>query len=614
MKVAILVIALFALTAFAQEEQEYFGLPSRQQIGNGFKTAGNIAGKVSGPLSTAGGVINRLPPVQVGPVNTRVVGAGLAGAGVATGIASKGFNYVGNKLGGREVEEEFEFIDEPVEYVDVEAVEDFNLPNRQQVANGFHKAGNIAGTVSNVAGKVSNYAGKASSGLHWVGNKIGGKELEDEDEYVVVYLDEADEVADEYYQEFVDEQLVDDSQEYEVEFAKTVPNDAPQPRVKVACIRTVDGKPVSPKTLAQIHQKLNKGQQTELEEEYADEEDLYVEFIDEPLESDDGSLEYDFVCYDAEEVEFFGLPSFGQIKSGASNLANKGISAGKNLVNKGISAGKNVAHSALNTGAKAANAVSRGANSLANGAAKVASGTGKVAKVAGTVSKVSKGVQVGAGAVSAGARFIPHPIARGVSAGAGAVSKGAGAVSKVSGQLAKGTGAASKIAKGVSTVSRGVSKGAAAAGRGLSKAAGKVGGRGREIEFFADEPVEYVYYHPVEYVYEPVEFVYEPVEFIDEPVEFVDFDAVEDFNLPNRQQVANGFHKAGNIAGTVSNVAGKVSNYAGKASSGLHWVGNKIGGKELEDEYVIVYLDEPVDLAEFVDVDAVEDFNLSNRQ
>ena len=183
MKVAILVIALFALTAFAQDEQEYFGLPSRQQIGNGFKTAGNIAGKVSGPLSTAGGVINRLPPVQVGPVNTRVVGADLAGAGVATGIASKGFNYVGNKLGGREVEEEFEFIDESVEYIDVEAVEDFNLPNRQQVANGFHKAGNIAGTVSNVAGKVSNYAGKASSGLHWVGNKIGGREVEEEQEY-----------------------------------------------------------------------------------------------------------------------------------------------------------------------------------------------------------------------------------------------------------------------------------------------------------------------------------------------------------------------------------------------------------------------------------------------
>ena len=282
------------------------------------------------------------------------------------------------------------------------------------------------------------------------------------------------------------------------------------------------------------------------------------------------------------EVEYFGLPSGSQIRNGVS--------------------------SGLRTGAKVAGGVSKVAGGVSNVAGKVASGAGAVGKVANGVSNVAGKVSGAAGKVQHVAGSIPNKYAQKAASVAGSVSHGAGQVSNAARKVSSGSGMISKGAHTVQNVAGRVSSGARSAQGSLNRAANKVGGsstshrggkRGRELEFFVDEPVE---------------FVYEPVEFIDEPVEFVDFDAVEDFNLPNRQQVANGFHKAGNVAGTVSNVAGKVSNYAGKASSGLHWVGNKIGGKELEDEYVIVYLDEPVDLAEFVDVDAVEDFNLSNRQ
>ena len=120
MKVAIFVITLFALTAFAQEEQyqrdvEYFGLPSFSQIKNSASHIGS---------------------------------SGLRGAAtVAIGI-SRGTD---------------------------DETEDLNLLDRQQVANGFNKAGKVAGIVSKVTGAVSKVAGKVSSGLNWIGNKIGNK-------------------------------------------------------------------------------------------------------------------------------------------------------------------------------------------------------------------------------------------------------------------------------------------------------------------------------------------------------------------------------------------------------------------------------------------------------
>ena len=363
MRVAILVIALFALTAFAQEEQyqpevEYFGMPSKQQIGNGFKTAGNIAGKVSGPLKVTGAILNRLPPVQVGPVNSRVVGAGASIAGKVTGVASHGFNYIGNKLGGHEVEEEFEFIDEP--------------------------------------------------------------------------------------------------QEYEVHY--------------------------------------------------------YIDNL--------------------EDLEDFNLPTLNQIKGGI----------------------KQAAAGALHTGANIAKGASQAANAVSHAATVISSGKGQAAKTLGTISKVSGGVSTVSGIVSAGAKFIPHPAAQGVSAGAGAVSKVSKVVSTATGQLSQGKGITTQIVRGIAGATKGLAHGASAASNNLNKAANKIQRGKRELEFFVD-------------------------------------DSVEDFNLPNRQQIADNFHKAGDIAGTVSKVAGtvskvagKVSDVAGKASNGLHWMGNKIGGKEVEVE------------------------------
>mgnify|MGYP001231175814 CR=1 FL=1 len=155
MKVAILVfalLALFALTAVAQEEQYQPEVEFRDLFNSPIRPPSNY------PPRYPRGV--REPPRRFRP----------------------GKMFLPSQ---REVQEEFEFVDEPQDYdvvyyyYNIDEVQDFNLPNRQQVANGFHKAGNVAGTVSNVAGKVSNIAGKASSGLHWVGNKIGGKELEE---------------------------------------------------------------------------------------------------------------------------------------------------------------------------------------------------------------------------------------------------------------------------------------------------------------------------------------------------------------------------------------------------------------------------------------------------
>ena len=121
MKVAIFVIALFALTAFAQEE----GLPSFSQIKNSASHIGS---------------------------------SGLRGAAtVAIGI-SRGTD---------------------------DETEDLNLLDRQQVANGFNKAGKVAGIVSKVTGAVSKVAGKVSSGLNWIGNKIGNKNGGKEFEVVV---------------------------------------------------------------------------------------------------------------------------------------------------------------------------------------------------------------------------------------------------------------------------------------------------------------------------------------------------------------------------------------------------------------------------------------------
>ena len=281
----------------------------------------------------------------------------------------------------------------------------------------------------------------------------------------------------------------------------------------------------------------------EVEEEF--------EFIDEPQ-----NYEVHYYIDNLEDLEDFNLPTMSQIKTDLNNIAAGALHAGANIY-KGIS--------------QAATAVS-------NAATVIASGKGQSAKVLGTVSDIANGVSIGAGVVSTGSKFIPHPVALGVSAGAGAVSTVAGVVSTATDQLSKGTGIAAQIVRGLASVSNDLSRRAVVASSSLNKAADKIERRTREVEFFVDEPLEFV-------------DVYETVE-------FVDIDAVEDLNLLDRQQVANGFNKAGKVAGIVSKVTGAVSKVAGKVSSGLNWIGNKIGnkngskngGKELEVVVAEAYL------------------------